>query len=273
LGGKGDASRLSPIGTIAYNRSYSITLGLLPVGHQSSRPIGDLIVIAVALALPSAITWVYFFGADEAAAGVQLAIFNVVKVIQFALPIGWVLVVQRGRLSLRPPGSQGVGMGLAFGAAVAAAMFALYALVLDSSELLARATPPIREKVAGFGIDSGWKYAALGVFYSLCHSLLEEYYWRWFVFGQLRRRTTLTTAVAVSSLGFMAHHVLVLGKFFGFASPSTYVFSACVAVGGAAWAWLYDRTGSLLGPWLSHLLVDAAIFAIGFLLVRDLFAS
>jgi membrane protease YdiL (CAAX protease family) len=66
----------------------------------------------------------------------------------------------------------------------------------------------------------------------------------------------------------MAHHVLVLGKYFGFDSPATWLFSSCVAVGGAVWAWLYNRTGSLLGPWLSHLLVDAAIFAIGFDLVR-----
>ena len=26
------------------------------------------------------------------------------------------------------------------------------------------------------------------------------------------------------------------------------------------WAWLYHRSGSLLGPWLGHALVDAAIF-------------
>jgi membrane protease YdiL (CAAX protease family) len=77
--------------------------------------------------------------------------------------------------------------------------------------------------------------------------------------------------VAISSLGFMAHHVLVLGKYFGFSSPATWLFSVCVAVGGAVWAWLYERTESLLGPWLSHLLVDAAIFAIGYDLVRYTF--
>ncbi len=66
----------------------------------------------------------------------------------------------------------------------------------------------------------------------------------------------------------MAHHVLVLGRFFGFANWATYLFAACVAVGGAVWAWLYERTGSLVGPWASHLLVDAAIFAVGFDIVR-----
>ena len=126
---------------------------------------------------------------------------------------------------------------------------ALYFGVLKGSPLLAGALPEIRDKVAGFGIDSVWKYAALGVFYSLFHSLLEEYYWRWFVFGQLRRLDAAgRRGRAVSSLGFMAHHVLVLGKFFGFANPATYLLSACIAVGGAVWAWLYHRTGSLVGP-------------------------
>jgi membrane protease YdiL (CAAX protease family) len=230
----------------------------------------DWVAIAVALVLPSVITWIYFFRAESAAAGTQLLIFNVVKVVQFAFPLAWVLAVQRGGVRLRPRDYRGVAAGLAFGAAVAAATFGLYFGLLRGSALLAGASGEIAGKVTGWGIDSVWKYAALGVFYSLVHSLLEEYYWRWFVFGQLRRGAPLGVAVAVSSLGFMAHHVLVLGKFFGFDHWAAWAFSACVAVGGAAWAWLYDRTGSLLGPWWSHLLVDAAIFAIGFDLVRPL---
>ena len=62
----------------------------------------------------------------------------------------------------------------------------------------------------------------------------------------------------------MAHHVLVLATFFGWSSPATYVFSLAIAIGGAYWAWLYARSGSLYGPWLSHLLVDAGIFLIGY---------
>jgi membrane protease YdiL (CAAX protease family) len=235
---------------------------------QSRPPVRDVAVILVALALPSFITWIYFYRAASAAAGVQLAVFDAVKILQFALPVCWVLFVQRQRITLKPPHLKGVGIGLTFGAAIAAAMAMLYLGWLKDSALLKGATSEITAKVTGFGVDRVWKYAALGLFYSLFHSLLEEYYWRWFVFGQLRRIIPLGGAIAISSLGFMAHHVLVLGKYFGFDSPATWLFSSCVAVGGAIWAWLYHRTGSLLGPWLSHLLVDAAIFAIGFDLVR-----
>jgi membrane protease YdiL (CAAX protease family) len=74
----------------------------------------------------------------------------------------------------------------------------------------------------------------------------------------------LGPAIAISSLGFMAHHVLLLGLFFGWVSPLTYLFSMSVMIGGAFWAWLYNRSGNLVAPWLSHALIDAAIFVVGF---------
>jgi membrane protease YdiL (CAAX protease family) len=265
--------------------------------NAETQPLGarDWTAVITAIVLPSVITWIYFFQAEGAKAGAQVAIFGVVKVLQFALPVVWVFFVQRSsgrepsanRVSAnpeidsdadasRPPrmsGVAGVLLGLAFGALVAAAMMSLYFAVLRGSALLAAPSEEITAKIAGWNIDTAWKYALLGVFYSLVHSFLEEYYWRWFVFGQLRRSIALSAAIAISSLGFMAHHVLVLGKFFGFDHWATYVFSACVAIGGAVWAWLYQRSGSLRGPWLSHLLVDAAIFAIGYDLVKHLFAA
>jgi membrane protease YdiL (CAAX protease family) len=140
--------------------------------------------------------------------------------------------------------------------------------VLETSPAFVAAADQIRAKIAGFGIDSVAQYVALGVFYSLAHSFLEEYYWRWFVFGQLRRLTPLWIAILVSAAGFMAHHVLVLSMFFGWWTVPTLLLSATVAIGGAFWAWLYDRSHSLLGPWLSHLIVDAGIFFVGYQLVR-----
>ncbi|NNC75715.1 MAG: CPBP family intramembrane metalloprotease, partial [Acidimicrobiia bacterium] len=91
--------------------------------------------------------------------------------------------------------------------------------------------------------------------------------WRWFVFGQLRQRTGFRAAMIISSLAFMAHHVIVMGIYTGWSSPYTYLFSASVAVGGAYWAWLYERSDSLVAPWVSHFFVDVAIFAVGYALV------
>jgi membrane protease YdiL (CAAX protease family) len=117
------------------------------------------------------------------------------------------------------------------------------------------------------------RYALLALFIVVAHSLLEEYYWRWFVFGHLRQLMRWTPALVLASLAFMAHHVIVLyvylpGKFWSAALP----LSLAIAVGGAVWAWLYERSGGIWSPWLSHLLIDAGIFIIGWDLLWPLAA-
>jgi membrane protease YdiL (CAAX protease family) len=116
-------------------------------------------------------------------------------------------------------------------------------------------------------VNSLERFAALATFYCLVHSFLEEYYWRWFVYRRLRADMPVTAALIVSGVGFMGHHVIVLGQFFHGYGLVTWLFSAAVAVGGAAWALLYERSRSLLGIWLSHVLVDAGIMLIGWDLI------
>lgn len=229
--------------------------------------------VLFALVLPSVVTLAYFVWAEGSGATVQQAVYATAKLLQFAFPLAWVLGVQRQKSIAWPFANRGVWSGLGFGLLVTGAMFALFFGWLESTSVFAEAKANIEAKIAGLALDRLWKYVALGVFYSLLHSLLEEYYWRWFVFGQLEKLTSLGAAILISSLGFMAHHVIVLGAFFGFAAFITWFFSVSIAVGGAVWAWQYHRSGSLLGPWLGHLLVDAAIFAIGYQIARDVIGS
>jgi membrane protease YdiL (CAAX protease family) len=170
-------------------------------------------------------------------------------------------------------GGRGLLEGLTFGGAVFLAMLVLYHAWLKPGGHLGAAENEICQKVVRFGVDNLWKYVALAAFYSLIHSFLEEYYWRWFVFGQLREMFSATTALVTSSLGFALHHVIVLAMYFGLLSWETALFSLAVAVGGAVWAWIYQRSRSLWGAWLSHMLVDAAIFAIGYDMVQPAFGG
>ena len=142
--------------------------------------------------------------------------------------------------------------------------------VLVPAGLMEAARGPVQDKIGGFGVDTLTAYLVLAAFYSLIHSLLEEYYWRWFVFAQLRRFTKLPAAISISSVGFMAHHVILLGAFFGWDSPLGWSLAVAVAAGGAVWAWMYQRWGSLYPLWFGHLLVDAGIFWIGYDLVGGL---
>lgn len=230
----------------------------------------DWVAVIFALALPTVVTLAYFVLADGYSSQTQQAVYGIAKTLQFAFPIAYVLLIQRERPRLFPVTSNGIGLGLAFGLAIAGAMLALFHFGLKDAPFFDGPEGEMRDKITDMDLDSSSMFIGAGVFYSLIHSLLEEYYWRWFVFGQLRSLTRLLPAIVVSSLGFMAHHVLVIGTYFGYFSPVTWVFSLCVAVGGSFWAWLYHRSGSLLGPWLSHLLVDAAIFAVGYQIAGSL---
>ena len=241
-----------------------------PGSRPGSRR-ADARAVLFALLFPSLLTLVYFVLLAGLAAGLQQTVYAIGKVFQFVFPLWWVVALQRRRLRWKPPDVRGLLEGVAFGVLVLVAVLLLYHCWLKPAGWPAGAQEAICQKLTGFGLDSLPKYIALAVFYSLAHSFLEEYYWRWFVFGQLRQLVSLPAAILVSSLGFMAHHVLLLGTFFGWFSWATVLFSLAVGGGGMVWAWMYHRTGSLYGPWLSHLLVDAAIFVVGYDMVRGLF--
>ena len=236
--------------------------------EPASASRADRAALLFAITFPSFLTWVYFILLAESAAAPQLAAKSIGMVIQIGFPLFWVVCVQKQPLSRPRPKRDGLLIGGLLGLTIVATMFGAYHLWLQPRGAFDSAAPSIREKVTGLGIDSTAKFAVLSVFYAVLHSLLEEYYWRWFVFAQLRRVTSLGPAIVISALGFMAHHVIVLSIFFGWGSFLSLFFSVGVAVGGVAWAWLYHRSRSLLGPWLSHLLVDAGIFAIGYTILK-----
>jgi membrane protease YdiL (CAAX protease family) len=222
-----------------------------------------------ALVYPTLMTWGYFVYSAQFPTGLQQAIYVIGKGLQFVFPIVWVWAVLREPLVQRRPSAQGVLLGAAFGAAVVGASWFIFNFYLRDTSVFAAAAPMIRGRLALIGIDTLWKYILLGVFYSLFHSLLEEYFWRWFAFGQLRRVMRLWPAIIASALAFMGHHVVILGKFFESQMWVGLLLSSAVTVGGVFWAWLYDRTGSLLGPWLSHLLIDVGVFWVGYELIGD----
>jgi uncharacterized protein len=228
--------------------------------------------VLIGLALPSLITWGYFVLAADYPRGWQQSIYLIVKVFQFVFPLWWTFWILRDKFLLRSPRTNGIAAGMVFGLAVVSAGWPLYSVVLKELPMFDAASSAIVTKVEAFGIDAPWEYALLAGFYSIIHSLLEEYYWRWFIYGQLRQVVPGAAAIAVSAIGFAAHHVIVLAIYFGTWSAATWLFSAAIVAGGAFWAWLYERSGSLLGPWFSHLLIDAGIFWIGYELVRGGFS-
>ncbi len=236
-----------------------------PQPHSRSFPL----LLAGALLLPSLITWVYFDWLHGSEPWRQQLAYAIGKGIQFGLPLwlawrGW-----GGSLERPTPRWPGLTFGALFGLGVCILLPLAHYWLIAGTEMEHNLLTTARAKIASLGLNSPLQFLGVGLFYAAMHSLLEEYYWRWFVFGWGISVWGKPLAYLLSSLGFMAHHVLLLGHFLGFADWRTYLLAASIAVGGAFWAWLYHRTENLSAAWLSHAIVDAGIFAFGYFLLFD----
>lgn len=223
------------------------------------------VAVVAVLLFPTVATYAYFVLLSGRPS--MSILYGASKIVQFAIPLAWVVFAQRRRIALTRPDPRSLVEGGLLGLAIAAVSLAAYFGYFRTSPLLASAPEMVAAKIRDMGLTTPARYLTFALFLAVPHALLEEYYWRWFGFGQLRRVLPLNAAIAVSSLGFMAHHVIVIQQLLHAPWGFALFLSACVAVGGALWAWLYHRRGSLYGPWLSHFLVDAVIMLIGYNLV------
>ena len=128
---------------------------------------------------------------------------------------------------------------------------------------LASGADAIRGKASALGIlEHYWLFA---FFLSLIHSLLEEFFWRWFVYRALRERFSPVPATFLGSAGFAVHHMVILTQFFG---PALGIgLGVLVGIGGALWCMMVERQRTLTGVWLAHMLIDFAVLAIGHSLI------
>ena len=142
------------------------------------------------------------------------------KVLQFAFPVLFVLLVDRRFPLPKRPHFAGLGWGIAFGVAIASSMLALYFGWLGHTWLFDGTGASVQQKLREMNMLSPVKYLLLSVVIVALHSLAEEYYWRWFTFAQLNRLVSLPLAITLSSIAFVGHHILVLNAYFPGASGS-----------------------------------------------------
>ncbi len=211
--------------------------------------------------LPAIAAWVYFHAVSSAV--VAAAVYAATKLFTVLWP--WIA----SRVWHGPPAVArrcrrtsllwGVGIGLIGSAGVVFLYRGPLAHVTIST------APAIAAKVEALGI--GEHYVAFALFLSLVHSAIEEVYWRWFLFGNLHPRSQSVSAL-VAATAFSAHHFLILAAF----TTLTWTLVGGLLVGVAGWAWcvLYQRSGSLLGPWVSHVLIDLAVMWVGWDLIQHL---
>lgn len=186
----------------------------------------------------------------------QLA-YTLTKVFTLVYPlffIGWKnLFTQNPIVRWRSVFSWGLGSGLVICAAGTLLMLS------PMGEMIWLGAESIREKAEQLGFTN--HFLLFAVFISVFHSALEEFYWRGFVFGKLRTKLGAIGSHILAGLAFAAHHLVVTWQYFD--PPLAILLALFVAIGGMIWTVLYQRQGTLVGCWLSHLCVDMLLMVVG----------
>ncbi len=151
--------------------------------------------------------------------------------------------------------------GVLIGVTVVVGMFIM--MLTPLGDIVRSSGGRIREKVDDLGVLE--HYVSFSIYISIINSLIEECYWRWFAYGNIRRVMPQVWAHVVTALAFSAHHIVVVSQFFPLSFALFVGFS--VGVGGLIWSLMYQKYNTILGPWICHIIIDA-----GFLwIVYDLF--
>jgi hypothetical protein len=190
------------------------------------------------------------------------AIFFAGKLWLVALPLVWRLRVDREPLSWSPARHGGFAVATASGLWISLIVFVAYALAVRGGAIEASS---VAERAAKTGLNTLGAFLGGAVYWITANSLMEEYVWRWFVFRQCEVLWGGKLGLAAAALAFTAHHVIALAAQFNW--DITLLGSLGVFIGGATWNWLYLRYRSVWPGYVSHAIVDLAIFIIGYRLI------
>ena len=188
-------------------------------------------------------------------------IYTASKALVLALPL-WLL-----RPKLRElPACRGkdVALGLTVGALVGAAALALYWGLLRGTPGFLTAARAVDVKLDAAYVDTPLRFVLMAVFVCIVNAGLEEYFWRWFAFGELRKHSGPLAAALVTSLMFGLHHAVVLSKYFDGHPWTVAGLTLGTVLGGVMWCWMYQARGTLYAGLLSHLVIDVAVMSIAY---------
>ena len=187
------------------------------------------------------------------------------KVWLLALPLLWVLFVERGRLRMPRLKWEGMTAGLVSGLAV-------LGVIIGAWELFAHSMVDVsmfKEKMDEIGLDSPIKFLGFAAAVTFINALLEEYVWRWFVYSKWREalsrsagKFAIPGAIILAGLCFMLHHTVAMSLYFDWKVNAMASFG--VFAGGVIWSILYLRSKNLYAAYVSHIFADIALFYVGY---------
>ena len=106
----------------------------------------------------------------------------------------------------------------------------------------------------------------VSLYISFANSFLEEFFFRGFVFTNLKQHSGRKLAYIFSAAAFSMYHVAMM---IGWFSPSLYLLvMAGLVIGGMIFNWLNEKLDTIYCSWLTHMFANFAINTIGFMLLK-----
>lgn len=233
--------------------------------HQTSRT-RIILGLGIGLLFPLFSNLLYFVVAGSPVLA-QIGYFTSKAMLVVWPLICFHFILPRGPGETRPgPAVKQVGWSFLIGLQTGVIIFATIVFLMQTpiGGVVTNGADAVKDRVSQLGFDRNFLLTAILI--SFVHAALEEYYWRWFAWGQLQRFVPGFKSHVIAGFAFAAHHYVIVWVFF---TPWFAIFlGTMVAVGGMIWSVLYQRTGTLFGAWFSHMLVDLAIFWVGWTLIR-----
>ncbi len=107
-------------------------------------------------------------------------------------------------------------------------------------------------------------FIIVAIYISLMNSLLEEFFFRGFIFLSLLKNTTRIKAYTISAVLFAVYHVAILRGWF---NPIIFVLAmAGLFIGGIIFNLLNERNGNIISSWMVHIGANLAINTVGLIM-------
>lgn len=131
-------------------------------------------------------------------------------------------------------------------------------------EIKTLALQQIRQKITSMHMNEAFIIFALVI--SFGHSLVEEFYWRFFLFNAWKNKLPTLLNNLTSALSFSLHHFVITIFFFDYAIGT--LLGVGVLVGAFLWQFTYEKEKNLKAVWISHILIDLWLMSFAFRALR-----
>ena len=106
----------------------------------------------------------------------------------------------------------------------------------------------------------------VSLYISFANSFLEEFFFRGFVFTNLKQHSGRKLAYIFSAAAFSLYHVAMM---IGWFSPALFLLVMVgLVVGGMIFNWLNEKLDTIYCSWLTHMFANFVINTIGFMLLK-----